>query len=138
MADENAEIARRMCEAAWRRPEPDVETLAELGHPEHEMYTVQSLLEGGGYRGAAGFREWLRSWAEMFGEDWQCRVEAAHSIDAEQVLITGWMDARGAAGGVPVEQRFWVLMRVRDGRATRSEVHTDHARVLRAAGLHEG
>jgi len=128
----NSEIARRMCEAAWRRPQPDYETIAELGHPDHEMFTIQSLIESGGYRGAEGIRRWLASWAEMFGENWECRVEDADELDDERVLVTGWMNARGSRGGVPVQQRFWVVMWVRDGRAIRSEVHTERARALGA------
>ena len=133
MPHENCEIARRMCEAAWRRPQPDLETLAELGHRDHEMYTIQSLVEGGGYRGAEGFQRWLESWTEMYGEEWAASVADAEELDDEHVLITGWMEARGSRGGVPVQQRFWVVMWVRGGRAVRSEVHTDRARALAAA-----
>jgi hypothetical protein len=46
MSQENVEIARRACEAAWRRPQPDFDTLNALAHPDHEMFTVQSLVEG--------------------------------------------------------------------------------------------
>ena len=123
-----------MCDAAWRRPQPDLETLAELGHRDHEMFTIQSLVEGGGYRGAEGFQRWLASWTEMFGEQWTASVEAAEELDGERVLVTGWMAARGSRGGVPVQQRFWVVMWVREGRAIRSEVHTDRARALEADG----
>ena len=137
MSGNNADIARRICEAAWRRPAPDIETIRALGDPDHEMFTVQSLVEGGGYRGVEGFREWLLSWNEMFGETWEARVEEARTVDREQVLVTGFMEARGAGGGVPVDQRFWVVMTVRNGRATRSEIHTDYAAALRAAGLSE-
>ena len=137
MPQENIEIARRACEAAWRRPRPDFDTLNALAHPDHEMYTVQSLVEGGAYRGAQGFREWLASWGEMFGEEWESSVKQARAIDHEQVLVTGLMKARGLRGGVPVEQGFWVVMRVRDGKVTRSAVYTDRDQALEAAGLRE-
>jgi ketosteroid isomerase-like protein len=132
---ENAEIARRVCEAVWRRPEPDIETMMALGHRDHEMFPAQSLVEGGGYRGVSGFKRWLASWNEMFGEDWVARVEEVEPVGDEHVLVTSSMKARGAAGGVPIDQRFWVVMTVRDGRATRSEVHTDRAQALAAVGL---
>jgi ketosteroid isomerase-like protein len=137
MSQENVEIARRTCEAAWRRPKPDYDTLNALSHPDHEMFTVQSLVEGGGYFGARGFREWLISWGEMFGEDWESHVEEARAIDTERVLITGWIKVRGVGGGVPVEQRFWVLMTLRDGKVARSAVYTDREQALEAAGLRE-
>jgi hypothetical protein len=48
MSQENVEIVQRACAAAWRRPKPDFDTLNALAHPDHEMFTVQSLVEGGG------------------------------------------------------------------------------------------
>jgi ketosteroid isomerase-like protein len=137
MSQENVEIARRICAAAWRRPEPDYDTINALGHSDHEMFTIQSLVEGGGYRGAQGFREWLVSWNEMFGEEWESSVEQARAVDDERVLVTGWMKARGLHGGVPIEQQFWVVITVRGGKATRSEVYTDREQALEAAGLQE-
>jgi ketosteroid isomerase-like protein len=137
MSQENVEIARRACDAAWRRPKPDFKTLNGLAHPDHEMFTVQSLVEGGGYRGAEGFREWLISWSEMFGEEWESSVADARALDEERVLITGWVKVRGLGGGVPVEQRFWVLMTLREGKVARSEVYTDRGQALEAAELSE-
>jgi ketosteroid isomerase-like protein len=137
MSQENVQIARRACEAAWRRPKPDFDTLNALAHPDHEMFTVQSLVEGGGYHGAQGFREWLASWTEMFGEDWESIVEEVSASNDQQVLVTGRIKVRGSRGGVPVDQRFWVVMSVRDGKVARSTVHTNEAEALEAAGLSE-
>jgi ketosteroid isomerase-like protein len=101
------------------------------------MFTAQSLVEGGGYRGAQGFREWLASWGETFGEEWENSVKQAKAIDAERVLVTGWLKARGLRGGVPVEEEFWVVMSVRGGKVIRSAVYTDRVQALEAAGLEE-
>lgn len=136
MPEKNVDIAQRACIAAWRRPKPDFDTLNELAHSDHEMFTVQTLVEGGdGYRGAQGFGEWLISWKEIYGDDWEMSVEHAEDVDSEQVLVTGWMNARGSGSGVPVEQRFWVVMRMRDGKVTRSTIYTDRDQALNAAGL---
>jgi ketosteroid isomerase-like protein len=137
MSQENVEIARRACEAAWRRPKPDFDTLNAIAHPDHEMFTAQSLVEGGSYRGAQGFREWLASWGETFGEEWENSVKQAKAIDAERVLVTGWLKALGLRGGVPVEEEFWVVMSVRGGKVIRSAVYTDRVQALEAAGLEE-
>jgi ketosteroid isomerase-like protein len=131
--ERNEQIARRACQAAWRRPNPDYEALNELAHADHEMLPVQSLVEGGQYRGAQGFREWLASWSEMFGEDWESSVEDVSALDGERVLVTGRIKVRGLGGGVPIDQRFWLLMTLRGGKVARSEVHTDEARALKAA-----
>jgi hypothetical protein len=135
VADENVEIARRACEAAWRRPKPDVETLNLVAHPDHMMFPIQSLVEGGGYQGAEGFRRWLASWSEMFGEDWESTVEEAVAAGPDRVLVTGRIKFTGTGGGVPVDQRFWVAMTVRERKVIRSEVHTEHDRALAAVGL---
>jgi ketosteroid isomerase-like protein len=129
------DIARRACEAGWRRPKPDYATVNALAHPDHELFTVQSLVEGGSYRGAEGFRRWLESWRELFGEDWQCALEDAAAIADNRVLITARVKARGLGGGVPVDQGFWMVMSVRDGKLTRTEVYTDRERALEAAGV---
>lgn len=71
----------------------------------------------------------------MFGEDWEASVVQAEAIDGERVLVTGWMHARGSGGGVPVEQRFWVILTVRDGKVSRSEVYTDRDQAYEVAGL---
>ena len=135
MSAENVETARRVCDAAWRRPKPDYKTLNAHVHPDSEMFTVQSLVEGGGYVGAAGFREWLKSWSEMFGEDWECWVEDVEGLDENRVLVTGQAKVRGAGGGVPVEQRFWVLTTFRGEKVSRSEIHMDKDQAIEAAGL---
>jgi ketosteroid isomerase-like protein len=96
------------------------------------MVTVQSLVEGGGYRGAEGFRRWLASWGEMFGEDWDSTVHDAEAIGRDRVLVTARINFTGAGGGVPVDQRFWVAMTLRDGKVIRSEVHTERDRALEA------
>lgn len=98
------------------------------------MFTIQSLVEGGGYRGAEGFRRWLVSWNEMFGEDWECTVEGASDLGDERVLIDGRVKARGVGAGVPIDQRLWVIMSLREGKVSRSEVYTDRDRALQAAG----
>ena len=134
MTQEHVAIARKVCDAAWLRPRPDYDTLNALVHPDHEMATVQSLVEGGVYRGARGFQRWLASWEELFGEDWECRVEDAEEIDSEQVLVTASASVRGKGGGVPVEQRFWAVVTVHGGKVSRSEIHTDRRQALEAAG----
>ena len=137
MSDQNVDIARRLCEAAWHRPAPDVDTLNELAHPDHELVALQSLLEGGGYVGAKGFREWLGAWAEMFGEEWECPVNEATAIDDESVLVSARLRARGVTGGVPVEQDIWVTMTVRDGLVTRSAVYTSREQAVEATQASE-
>jgi ketosteroid isomerase-like protein len=135
MRNENVEIVRRVCEAAWVRPRPDYETLNELVHPNAEMRTVQSMVEGGSYQGPKGFQDWLKSFNETFGEDWECHLVNAEAIDGERVLGEGLISVESVRGGVPLEQQFWVMCAVREGKVARSDIYLDRDEAQRAAGL---
>ena len=127
------EIARRAYEAGTRRPTPDIETVNALYHPEHELVTPLSRLEGTTYRGAAGFREWLTSRPD----DWDSmrfRVDEARAIDEARVLLAGTFAARGRRGGVPVEQEQGVVVTVEGGKVTRTEAYNSVEEALSAAG----
>ena len=90
-----------------------------------------------GYRGAQGFRDWLASWTETFGEEWEISFKQARAIDDERVLVTGWTKAQGLRGGVTVEEEFWLIITVRGGKVTRAAVYTDRVQAREAAGLSE-
>jgi ketosteroid isomerase-like protein len=136
MSEENVEIVRRALEAGWRRPKPDFATVNDLFHPDHELLSSTTRAEGGSQRGAQGFREVLGSLDEAF-ESWEGSVEQVRSIDKERVLVTAVMTALGKRGGVPVKQRFWYVVTVRDGKLTRTEGYTSVEEALEAAGLSE-
>jgi ketosteroid isomerase-like protein len=130
--EEIVEIARRAYEAGTRRPKPDLETVNALYHPDHELVTPLSRLEGTTFRGAAGFREWLTSrpddWDSMAFE-----VDEARAIDDTRVLLAGTFSARSRRGGVPVEQEQGVIVTVRGGQVTRTEAYNSVAEALSAA-----
>ncbi len=136
MSEENVEIVRRAFEAAWRRPKPDFATVNALFHPDHELFSLASRVEGGSHRGAQGFREFLGSLDEAF-ESWEGSVEQVRSIDKERVLVAVVLTARGKRDGVPVKQRLGFVVTVRDGKLTRTESYTSFEEALKAAGLSE-
>ncbi len=61
--------------------------------------------------------------------------EDAAEVDYDRVLITGRLKVRGLRGGVPVDQRFWAVMDLREGKVSRAQIHTDRAEALEAARL---
>ena len=127
------EIARRAYEAGTRRPKADLETVNALYHPEHELVTPLSRLEGTTYRGAAGFREWLTSRPD----DWDSmtfRVDEARAIDDARVLLAGTFTGRSRRGGVPVVQEQGLIVTVQDGKVTRTEAYNSVDEALVAAG----
>ncbi len=135
MSQENVEIVRRACEAAWGKP-PDFATVNVLFHSDHELVTSDLKLEGGSHRGARGFREVLESFGETW-ESWDASMERVRSIDDERVLVIGVVTMAGRRSGVPIERRFGLVATVRDGEVTRTETHSSPQEALEAVGLSE-
>ncbi len=116
------EIARRAYEAGTRRPKPDLATVNALYHPDHELVTPLSRLEGTSFRGAAGFREWFTSRPD----DWESmtfRLDEARAIDESRVLLVTTFTGHGRRGGVPVVQEQGLIVTVQDGKVTRTEAY---------------
>ena len=129
MSGGNVEIVRRAYAAAFRRPKPDFATVNALFHPNHELVTPLSRLEGTTYSGAAGFREWFSSRAD----DWESvtfQPQEAVDLDDARVLLSATFTGRGKRAGVPVEQLQGLVVTVRDGKVVRTEAFStlDEAR----------
>ena len=123
------EIARRAYEAGTRRPKPDLATVNALYHPDHELVTPLSRLEGASFRGAEGFREWFTSRPEDWDE-MAFRLDEATAIDDARVLLATTFTAQSRRGGVPVQQKQGLIVTVQDGKVTRTEAYNslDEAR----------
>jgi ketosteroid isomerase-like protein len=90
----NVDIARRAYLAATRRPRPDFETVNSLFHPDHELISLRSGLEGRSSLGAEEYRELLASLGDAF-ESFEMKIGEAEALDDEHVLLTMTVDARG-------------------------------------------
>ena len=67
--------------------------------------------------GPDGVREFFRRWVSTFA-DWDYEVEEVlDRRDVVAVRIHQW--GRGRESGVEVEQRFWQVWTLRDGKAVR-------------------
>ena len=133
---ENAEIVRRAFEAVGRKPKPDFETINALFHPDHRFTSLISEVEGRGFAGAGGFREWLGDIAETF-DAWGFRVDRLQAIDDDRVLLCTVFSARGRGGGVPIERRSAAIVTVQGGQVIRTESYPSPEDALEAAGLEE-
>ncbi len=133
MSQENVEIVRRGIEAAFRRPEPDLATLGELYHPDHEFVSLIATLEGGSHRGLSGFRDWLMKMDETVGS--HSMVERVTEIDEDRVLAITPTRFQGMSSGVTLpEQQVASIVTVQDGKIIRSEAYSSPAEALRAVG----
>jgi ketosteroid isomerase-like protein len=132
MSNENVEIVRRMYEESKSRPEALFEFLDEAVEWETSALNLPGTPQG---RGRETVRSFFRSWTGAF-EEWG--YEADELIGAgDTVLARIHQWGRGKASGVTVENRFWQVWTLREGKGIRATHHLDKAEALTAAGLSE-
>jgi ketosteroid isomerase-like protein len=128
MAQENVEVVRRLFSAL---DENEFQEVLGLFDPDVEWSATE-----GTFHGIDGvvtmFIEWMEPWDE-------------HSIDPEEfiesgdhrVLATIRLSGRGTRSGMEIDQRFFHLYTLRDGKINRVVEYVDRDRALQAAGLRE-
>jgi ketosteroid isomerase-like protein len=133
MSRENVELVTRAIRAAAARPKPDFETMNALFHPDHVLVPLTSQIDVKEVRGGRGYQTFLREPPVS----WNADLEGAVDVGGNKVLCVLSARYRGSTSGAEVEQRTWVVATVRDGRVSRTEVYTNPAEALEAAGLRE-
>jgi ketosteroid isomerase-like protein len=106
-----------------------------LFHPDHEFLGRDAGLEGGGVRGARGYREWLSSISETM--EWEVTLAEVTEIDHERVLAVTPTKFRGRQSGAETEQRIAAVVTVREGQVVRTELFQSPEQAREAAGLSE-
>jgi ketosteroid isomerase-like protein len=125
VSEENVEVIRRLYAAVEGG---DLAAALQLFHPDVEWSPTE-----GTFRGIEGvgqsFIEWMEPWDE-------------HSVELEEaigggdtVLATVHLTARGAQSGMEIDQRFFQVHTVRDGKIARMKEYLDRAPAAEAAGL---
>jgi ketosteroid isomerase-like protein len=132
MSAENVEIVRCGHEAFERG---DLPGLLEVMDPEIVCYTAPPLPDAAEYRGHDGMLQWAANWIEGFA-DYVQRAESYYDA-GDYVIATVYQHGRGEQSGAPVEQHFWFLHEVREGKLVRIGVHVTREQALEAAGLSE-
>jgi ketosteroid isomerase-like protein len=117
---ENIEIATRALAAVFQRPKPDFETVNALYHPEHVWVPVDATKLGGDERhGAGGYKAWLEERASEMPSN--ADLDGVVDIGRDTVIAAGTSHFRAASSGMEIEQRFWLVITVREGKIMRSE-----------------
>jgi ketosteroid isomerase-like protein len=132
MSEENVEVVRQMLDPAHEDPEALFRTLAD----DLAWDTGDLTLPGPSMRhGPDGVREFFRDWVGAF-EAWGYEAEEIIDAgDAAVVKIHQW--GRGKGSGATVENRFWQVWTVREGKVIRATHHAEKAQALEAAGVSE-
>jgi ketosteroid isomerase-like protein len=132
MSEEAVDHTRRGFEA-YRHAyaSGDFEGLREFIHPDFEWHIAQDLVA----RGLEGMEAASRSWQEAF-EWWD--LETEDFIDAGDSVVVA-IRARGQtrSSGVIVEDRYYHVCTIRDGKLWRIRHFGDRREAAHAAGLEE-
>jgi ketosteroid isomerase-like protein len=129
MSDENVGIVRRAYEAF---AVGDLAEVLRTFSPDVVSYTAPPLPDAAEYHGHDGVLKWMTNWIEAFDD---FVMEAEEYIDLGDRVVAGVrQSATGAGSGVPVENRFWLLHVLRDGRVFRIGIYATRAAALEAAG----
>ena len=127
MSRENLDLIRDMLEAR------DAAALRAVLHDdvEWDVGTLQILGTRGRYRGPDGVLEFFREWVGAFS-DWDYEVvEIFARGDCVIAELRQW--GTGKASGARVEQHWWQVWKLRDGKAIRGTNHDTRADALEAA-----
>ena len=125
VSEKNVELIRELYAAVEK---DDFGAALGFFHPEVEWLPTEGTyhgLEGVG----ASFIEWMEPWDEH-------SVELEEVVGSgEQVLATVRLRARGQGSGMEIDQRFFQVHTVRDGKIVRMVEFVDREPAAEAAGL---
>ena len=127
-------LIRQGVEAINRR---DADSFVALASPDVEWEDSIFWSEGvRTYRGRAELREWFK---RVFVEPWESLLmEVTEITEADDRVLTGSiLTARGKDSGVETVLRFWQVVWLADGKATRRQIFLERAEALEAAGMAE-
>ena len=132
MSLENLEVVQALAEA-WRVSDRDAWMAA--WDEDAEFYPLRSQLEGHGYPGRAGLREFWAAW----DHDWEwARFLVDEILDAgDQVVALAHFNALGKASGVELDYPIGIVLRIQRGLVVYARFYSDAAEALEAAGLSE-
>ncbi len=131
MSQKNEEIAKRMYEALER---DDIEAFLADVDPYVEFYSLILEIEGV-FHGHEGVREWWSGIRTTF-PDWMPSLVEIRAF-GDRVVIHGRGSGSGAASGVGIDEDFWQVAELRDGRMTWYRAVRTEKEALEAAGLSE-
>lgn len=133
MSQENVELVRD----GYERFAASGRFVAEITSPDFvwDMSNFHGWPEQQTYEGADEARAFLSDWATAW-DDWEAEVDALHDA-GEKVVAILRQRGRAKASGVPVEMTLAQVWTIRDGKQVRSDMYSDPAEALKAAGLEE-
>jgi ketosteroid isomerase-like protein len=125
VSEENVDVVRRLFAVLDRQ---DWGAALEFFDPEVEWSPTE-----GTYRGLEGLASSVAEWLEPWEEH---QIEAEEFTEAgNQVLAVVHLTGRGAGSGMEIDQRFFQVYAVRNGKIIRMVEFVTREEALEAAGL---
>lgn len=116
---------------AWNRG--DWPLMEAFLAPEFEVDATDRVLNPDRYQGIEGFRRLAGEMSEIW-DSWE--IEPLELLEnGELVFVAHRVRARGKGSGVEVEQMYWSVWTLRDGKGVRLALHVDRERALADAGI---
>jgi ketosteroid isomerase-like protein len=116
---------------AWNRG--DWTSMEALLAPDFEVDATDRVLNPDHYEGIEGFRRLAGEMSEVW-DSWE--IEPVQFIEnGERVFVAHRVRARGKGSGVEVEQMYWSVWTLRDGKGVRLSLHVDREGALAGAGI---
>jgi uncharacterized protein len=126
MSQDNSEIVRRVFEAYERE---GVSKAIEMFDPEVVWHPADEAPQHGIEAAIACMRRWEEEWEGL------SMVPEQFIDGGETVLVAVRFSGRGRASGVEVDDLFYEVFTVRNGRIVRMDEFTEREAALEAAGL---
>ena len=133
MSQETVELVRRIIEV-WDRGDYDALNALAEGRVAPDFEFDPLYLD----RVYTGVDEARQLWADLAAvwEDYRATTEEIVDL-GNHVLMVRHITARGAIGGVPVDQRMFILVRFEDQMVVRVKSFATRQEALEGAGLRE-
>jgi len=93
----------------------DVNMLLELVQPDVEVRSLMTEPERPIYSGHEGVRDWMSAVVDIF-PDWRPTPTELRPVGDDAVLIEMDVLATAATSRVPIDQRFWAAVIIRDDK----------------------
>ena len=132
MSQENVEIVRRSYEAFARG---DISSWLSDIDPEVVIHENADFPDSLTFRGHRGALKWIESVNELW-EDARIEPQTFRS-SGDFVVVSCRATGRGRGSGIPMDEAFYQVVRMRNGRVAEAWAYNEEAQALEAAGLRE-
>jgi ketosteroid isomerase-like protein len=133
MSRENVAVVGQVFDAFNRR---DWAAWESRHHPEVEWRDPPELPDAGIHHGVGAIRRFFDELLET-GDEWHVEVDEIESVGQDRVLMRGRSVLIGRVSRIPLEDPFFQLFELEEGRVRRVRTFRSTTEALEAAGLQE-